>query len=133
MRPLIMKGKERYIRLFSVFESELIKYNKVFEKEHYILTYVIGKSILSKDYDIGVTLSIMKNPLWTRYFDEPRNLKQLFQLYCNYFSIKDIKIVRPFKRVYRKAVSPIQRLPLEDRICFEFFKHQQPDDFLDQP
>jgi hypothetical protein len=70
-----MKGKEKYIRLFSIFESELVKYNKVFEKEDYVLTYVIGKTLLSKEYDIGVTLSIMKNPLWTRYFDEPRNLR----------------------------------------------------------
>jgi hypothetical protein len=75
MRPYIRKGKEKYIRLFSIFESELVKYNKVFEKEDYVLTYVIGKTLLSKEYDIGVTLSIMKNPLWTRYFDEPRNLK----------------------------------------------------------
>ncbi len=104
MRPSIMSGKEKYIRLFSIFEYELIKYNKIFEKEDYVLTYVIGKTILSKDYDIGVTLSIMKNPLWTKYFDEPRNLKQVFQSYCNYFSIKDIKIVRPFKRVYLDAV-----------------------------
>ncbi len=126
-----MKGKERYIKLFSIFETELIKYNKVFEKEDYVLSYVIGKTILSKDYDIGVTLSIMKNPLWTRYFNEPRNLKQLFQSYCNYFSIKDIKIVRPFKRVYRDATVSNLKLPLEDRIYFEFFKHQETDDFLD--
>ena len=126
-----MKGKEKYIRLFSIFESELVKYNKVFEKEDYVLTYVIGKTLLSKDYDIGVTLSIMKNPLWTRYFDEPRNLKQLFQSYCNYFSIKDIKIVRPLKRVYRQASEPIQKIPLEERIFFEFFKHQESLVFLD--
>jgi hypothetical protein len=126
-----MKGKEKYIRLFSIFESELVKYNKVFEKEDYVLTYVIGKTLLSKDYDIGVTLSIMKNPLWTRHFDEPRNLKQLFQSYCNYFSINDIKIVRPLKRVYREASDPIQKIPLEERISFEFFKHQSSLDFLD--
>ena len=126
-----MTGRQKYIRLFTIFESELKKYNKVFEKEDYTITYVIGKTILSKDYDIGVTLSIMKNPLWSRFFDEPRNLKQLFQLYCNYFSIKDIKIVRPFKRVYRDAVTIQKVLSLEDRIYFEFFKHQESFDFLD--
>ena len=126
-----MTGRQKYIRLFTIFETELKKYNKVFEKEDYTITYVIGKTILSKDYDIGVTLTINRNPLWTRYFDEPRNLKQLFQLYCNYFSIKDIKIVRPFKRVYRDAVSAQKVLSLEDRIYFEFFKHQEPDDLLD--
>ena len=131
MRPSIMTGRQKYIRLFTIFETELKKYNKVFEKEDYTITYVIGKTILSKDYDIGVTLSIMKNPLWSRFFDEPRNLKQLFQLYCNYFSIKDITIVRPFKRVYRDAVSAQKVLLLEDRIYFEFFKHQEPDDLLD--
>ena len=131
MRPSIMTGRQKYIRLFTIFETELKKYNKVFEKEDYTITYVIGKTILSKDYDIGVTLTINRNPLWTRYFDEPRNLKQLFQLYCNYFSIKDIKIVRPFKRVYRDAVSAQKVLSLEDRIYFEFFKHQEPDDLLD--
>ena len=131
MRPSIMTGRQKYIRLFTIFETELKKYNKVFEKEDYTITYVIGKSILAQDYDIGVTLIINRNPLWTRYFDEPRNLKQLFQLYCNYFSIRDIKIVRPFKRVYRDAVSAQKVILLEDRIYFEFFKHQEPDDLLD--
>lgn len=126
-----MKGKEKYIRLFSIFETELVKYNKVFEKEDYVITYIIGEALLSKKYDIGVTLSIMKNPLWTRYFDEPRNLKQLFQSYCNYFSIKEIKIVRPLKRVYREVSESIQKIPLEERIFFEFFKHQETLDFLD--
>ena len=86
---------------------------------------------MAQDYDIGVTLTINRNPLWSRYFDEPRNLKYLFQSYCNYFPIKDIKIVRPFKRVYRDAVSTQKVLSLEDRIYFEFFKHQEPDDLLD--
>ena len=131
MRPSIMRGRQKYIKLFTIFETELKKYNTVFEKEDYTITYVIGKSILAQDYDIGVTLTINRNPLWSRYFDEPRNLKHLFQLYCNYFSIRDIKIVRPFKRVYRDAVSTQKVLSLEDRIYFEFFKHQEPDDLLD--
>jgi hypothetical protein len=131
MRPSIMRGRQKYIKLFTIFETELKKYNTVFEKEDYTITYVIGKSILAQDYDIGVTLTINRNPLWSRYFDEPRNLKHLFQLYCNYFSIRDIKIVRPFKRVYRDAVSAQKVLSLEDRIYFEFFKHQEPDDLLD--
>ena len=133
MRPSIMRGRQKYIKLFTIFETELKKYNTVFEKEDYTITYVIGKSILAQDYDIGVTLTINRNPLWSRYFDEPRNLKHLFQLYCNYFSIRDIKIVRPFKRVYRDAVTLQKVLPLEDRISFEFFKHQEPDDLLDLP
>ena len=131
MRPSIMRGRQKYIKLFTIFETELKKYNTVFEKEDYTITYVIGKSILAQDYDIGVTLTINRNPLWSRYFDEPRNLKHLFQLYCNYFSIRDIKIVRPFKRVYRDAASAQKVLSLEDRIYFEFFKHQEPDDLLD--
>ena len=131
MRPFIKTGRQRHLRIFTIFETELKKYNKVFEKEDYTITYVIGKSILAQDYDIGVTLTINRNPLWSRYFDEPRNLKYLFQLYCNYFSIKDIKIVRPYKRVYRDAVTLQKVLPLEDRISFEFFKHQEPDDLLD--
>ena len=131
MRPSIMRGRQKYIKLFTLFETELKKYNTVFEKEDYTISYVIGKSILAQDYDIGVTLTINRNPLWSRYFDEPRNLKYLFQLYCNYFSIRDIKIVRPFKRVYRDAVSTQKVLSLEDRISFEFFKHQEPDDLLD--
>lgn len=83
-------GKKRYFRIFSIFESELKNYNKIFEKEDYTLTYVIRKTILSKDYDVEVTLSIMKIPLYTRHFDETRNLKKLFQSYCNYFSINAI-------------------------------------------
>jgi hypothetical protein len=126
-----MKGKEKYIRLFSIFEYELIKYNKVFEKEDYVLSYIIGKTILSKDYDIAVTLSIKKNPLLAKYYDEPRNIKTLLQSYCNYFSISDVKIVRPFKR-FQPNVSPHTiSPPLEDRIFFEFFKHQSSLDFLD--
>jgi len=69
MRPSIMTGRHKYIRLFTIFETELKKYNKLFEKEDYTITYVIGKSILAQDYDIGVTLIINRNPLWTRYFD----------------------------------------------------------------
>ena len=69
MRPSIMTGRQKYIRLFTIFESELKNYSKIFEKEDYTITYVIGKTILSKDYDIGVTLTINRNPLWTRYFD----------------------------------------------------------------
>ena len=131
MRPSIMTGRQKYIRLLTIFETELKKYNKVFEKEDYTITYVIGKTILSKDYDIGVTLSIIKNPLFNRFFDEPRTLKQVFQLYCNYFSIRDIKIVRPFKRVYRDADTAPKVLPLEERIAFEYFKHLDTDDLLD--
>lgn len=126
-----MKGKEKYIRLFSIFESELIKYNKVFEKEDYVLSYIIGKTILSKDYDITVTLSIKKNPLLAKYYDEPRNIKTLLQSYCNYFSISDIKIVRPFKRFQPNVSTHTISPPLEDRIFFEFFKHQSSLDFLD--
>ena len=69
MRPSIMTGKKKYLRLFTIFETELKKYNNLFEKEDYTITYVIGKSILAQDYDIGVTLIINRNPLWTRYFD----------------------------------------------------------------
>jgi hypothetical protein len=110
----------------------LKSYSKIFEKEDYVLTYVISKTLLSKDYEVSVTLSIRKNPLWAaRYFDEPRNLKTLLQSYCNYFSIKDIKIIRPFKRFERNVATPHISLPLEERIYFEFFKNQSSLDFLD--
>ena len=131
MRNASNIGKEKYYRLFSIFEKGLMNYSKIFEKEDYILTYVISKSILSKDYEVSVTLSIRKNPLWARYFDEPRNLKTLLQSYCNYFSIKNITIVRPFKRFERNVATPNIPIPLEDRIFFEFFKHQSSLDFLD--
>jgi hypothetical protein len=122
-------GKERYYRLFNIFEMELKNYSKIFEKEDYVITYVINKTLLSKDYEVSITLSIRKNPLWSRYFDEPRNLKTLLQSYCNYFSIKDIRIVRPFKRFQRNVITPPVSIPLEDRIFFEFFKHQSSIDF----
>lgn len=131
MNIIFNRGKERYYRLFTIFEMGLKSYSKIFEKEDYILTYVVSKTSLSKDYEVSVTLSISKNPLWGRYFDEPRNLKSLLQSYCNYFSIKDITIVRPFKRFERNTASSLNTLPLEDRIFFEFYKHQNSLDFLD--
>lgn len=131
MRTIINKGKDKYFRLFSIFETELKNYSKIFEKEDYVITYVISKTLLSKDYEISVTLSIRKNPLWNRYFAEPRNLKTLLQSYCNYFSIKDVRIIRPFKRFERNVATPNISIPLEDRIFFEFFKHQSSLDFLD--
>ena len=131
MKTTFNTGKERYYRLFTIFEKGLKNYSKIFEKEDYVLTYVISKTLLSKDYEVSVTLSIRKNPLWARYFDEPRNLKTLLQSYCNYFSIKDIRIIRPFKRFERKVATPHVSIPLEDRIFFEFFKHQSSLDFLD--
>jgi len=131
MKTTFNTGKERYYRLFTIFEKELKNYSKIFGKEDYVITYVISKTLLSKDYEVSVTLSIRKNPLWTRYFDEPRNLKTLLQSYCNYFSIKDIRIVRPFKRFQRNVITPQISLPLEERIFFEFFKDQSSLDFLD--
>jgi hypothetical protein len=131
MNSKFNKGKERYYRLFAIFEMGLKSYSKIFEKEDYVITYVISKTLLSKDYEVSITLSIRKNPLWARYFDEPRNLKTLLQSYCNYFSIKDIRIVRPFKRFQRNVITPQISLPLEERIFFEFFKHQSSLDFLD--
>jgi len=122
MNTTFNKGKERYYRLLTLFENGLKEYSKIFEKEDYVLTYVISKTLLSKEYEVSVTLSIRKNPLWSRYFDEPRNLKTLLQSYCNYFSIKDIRIVRPFKRFDRNVITPQISLSLEERIFFEFFK-----------
>jgi hypothetical protein len=131
MKTTINTGKERYYRLFTIFEMGLKSYSKIFEKEDYQITYVISKTLLSKDFEVSVTLSIRKNPLWARYFDEPRNLKILLQSYCNYFSITEIRIVRPFKRFERNVVTPHISIPLEDRIFFEFFKNQSSLDFLD--
>ena len=131
MKTTFNIGKERYYRLFTIFEKGLKNYSKIFEKEDYVLTYVISKTLLSKDYEVAVTLSIKKNPLWAKYSDEPRNLKTLLQSYCNYFSIKEIMIIRPFKRFERNVATPHISIPLEDRIFFEFFKHQSSLDFLD--
>jgi len=131
MKTTFNIGKEKYFRLFSIFEKGLKNYSKIFEKEDYVLTYVISKTLLSKDYEVAVTLSIKKNPLWAKYSDEPRNLKTLLQSYCNYFSITEIRIVRPFKRFERNVVTPHISIPLEDRIFFEFFKNQSSLDFLD--
>jgi hypothetical protein len=131
MRPCITQGKDKYFRLFSIFESELKNYSKIFEKEDYVITYVISKTLLSKDYEVAVTFSIRKNPLWLKYSYEPRDLRTLLQSYCNYFSINDIKIIRPFKRFERNVAIPHISLPLEERIYFEFFKHQSSLDFLD--
>jgi hypothetical protein len=131
MRPCITQGKDKYFRLFSIFESELKNYSKIFEKEDYVITYVISKTLLSKDYEVAVTFSIRKNPLWLKYSYEPRDLRTLLQSYCNYFSINDIKIIRPFKRFERNVAIPHISLPLEERIYFEFFKNQSSLDFLD--
>ena len=131
MRPCITQGKDKYFRLFSIFESELKNYSKIFEKEDYVITYVISKTLLSKDYEVAVTFSIRKNPLWLKYSYEPRDLRTLLQSYCNYFSINDIKIIRPFKRFERNVGKPHIAIPLEERIFFEFFKHQTSLDFLD--
>jgi|GEM_PF-6283815 len=130
MEKLLEKNREKFIRLFSIFESELKNYSKIFEKEDYVITYVISKTLLSKDYEVSVTLSIRKSPLWLNYSGEPRNLKTILQSYCNYFSIKDIRIIRPFKRFERNVATPHISISLEDRIFFEFFKHQSSLDFL---
>jgi ketopantoate reductase len=104
---------------------------QIFEKEDYVITDVISKTLLSKDYDVAVTFSIRKNPLWLKYSYEPRDLRTLLQSYCNYFSINDIKIIRPFKRFESNVVTLRNSIPLEDRMFFEFFKHQSSLDFLD--
>ena len=131
MRTCITKGKDKYFRLFSIFESELKNYSKIFEKEDYVITYVISKTLLSKDYEVAVTFSIRKNPLWLKYSYEPRDLRTLLQSYCNYFSINDIKIIRPFKKFEKNVATPHVSIPLEEIIFFEFFKHQSSIDFLD--
>ena len=131
MKTTFNTGKERYYRLFTIFEMGLKNYSKVFEKEDYVITYVISKTLLSKDYDVAVTFSIRKNPLWLKYSYEPRDLRTLLQSYCNYFSINDIKIIRPFKRFEKNVATPHISIPLEDRMFFEFFKHQSSLDFLD--
>ena len=131
MKTTFNIGKEKYFRLFTIFEKGSKNYSKIFEKEDYVLTYVISKTLLSKNYEVSVTLSIRKNPLWARYFDEPRNLKTLLQSYCNYFSIRDVRIIRPFKRFERYFAIPHISISLEDKIFFEFFKHHSTLDFLD--
>ena len=79
------------------------------------------KKRCSYDYEIQVIISITKNPLWRVYFNNPREIKEILTDFSAFFSIKEIRILRPLQKVRNYLDAPILLKPIEERIFFESF------------
>ena len=80
------------------------------------------KKRCSYDYEIQVIISITKNPLWRIYFDKPREINEILADYSAFFSIKNIRVLRPLQKVRNYLNAPISFKPIEERIFFETFR-----------
>ena len=111
------KNQESYIKLLVLFENELKRYHKIFDNENYTLNYLVSRNQCSDSVEIKITMSISKKPLWILFIYDPNILKSILESYCNYFSVKEVTIVRPFN-FGGSNITP----PIEERVLFEFFK-----------
>jgi hypothetical protein len=118
------KNQESYIKLLVLFENELKRYHKIFDNENYTLNYIVSRDQCSDSVELKVTLSISKKPLWILFIYDPNILKSILESYCNYFSVKEVTIVRPFNfGGSNKTSSDINTAPpIEERVSFEFFR-----------
>jgi hypothetical protein len=117
----ITSNREKYIRLFTIYEKGLKKYHRVFRDPNYSLEFIVKKKQFSFDYDFQVVFSITKNPLWRLYFNNPREIKEILTDYSSFFSIKEIRILRPLQKVRNYLDEPIPLKPIEERIFYETF------------
>ena len=125
----VISNREKFTRLFSIYEKGLVNYHQVFREANYSIEYIVRKKRLSRDYNIQIVLSIKKNPLWRLFFNDPRSVKQLIEDYSAYFSITNVRILRPLKR-YKINEEPTFTLsPIEERIYFEYYSELSPTDF----
>ena len=118
------KNQESYIKLLVLFETELKMYNKIFDNKNYSLKYIVSRNQFSNSAEIRIIMSIIKKPLWILFVYDPYNLKSILESYCNYFSVKDITIVRPLNFEGSNKISTIiiPTPPIEERVSFEFFR-----------
>ena len=116
-----ISNREKYIRLFTIYEKGLKKYHRVFKEPNYSLEFIVRKRRCSYDYEIQVIISITKNPLWRIYFNKPREINEILTDYSAFFSISDIRILRPLQKVRNCLDAPITFKPTEERIFFETF------------
>jgi len=119
-------NKEKFTCLFSIYEKGLINYHQVFQDANYNLEFIVRRKRLSREFQIQVVLSIFKNPLWRMIFNEPRNIQQLIKDYSAYFSITDVRILRPLKRYKINEELAFVRKPIEERIFIEYLTELSP-------
>jgi hypothetical protein len=58
------------------------------------------------------------------------SLYKVFASYCNYFSITDFKIVRPFDRMHRIDSLFYESIPISKRITLSHYTNRVKTDFL---
>jgi len=102
-------------------KKELKKYHQVFRDPNYSLEFIVKKKQFSFDYDFQVIISITKNPLWRLYLKNPREIKEILTDYSSFFSIKEIRILRPLQKVRNYLDEPFPLKPIEERIFYETF------------
>lgn len=125
----IISNRKKFTRLFSTYERELINYHQIFQNTNYSIEYIVRKKRLSPDYQIQIVLSIQKNPLWRLFFNNPRTIKQIVEDYSAYFSITNVRILRPLKRYKINEETAFVHKPIEERIFFEYFSQISSTDF----
>jgi hypothetical protein len=117
----IISNREKYIRLFTIYEKGLKKYHQVFRDPNYSLEFIVKKKQFSFDYDFQVIISITKNPLWRLYLKNPREIKEILMDYSSFFSITEIRVLQPLQKVRNYLEEPITSKPIEERIFYEIF------------
>jgi len=122
-------NREKFTCLFSIYEKGLINYHQVFQDANYNLEFIVRRKRLSREFQIQIVLTIIKNPLWRMIFNEPRNIQQLIKDYSAYFSITDVRILRPLKRYKINEELTFVRKPIEERIYFEYYSELSTSDF----
>ena len=123
--------KERHLRILKKFEKELSNYHShFFNQSDYSIQYIITKKRFNNKSEIVVIINILSKSMWGKFFNTPREFKQIIENYSNYFSIKDFIILRSIKKFKNKNETMVNLQPIEERIQLEYFGEMSMRDFI---
>ena len=114
----LLSRNEKFVRLFTTYETGLVDYNRVFQQSTFSIDYIVQINKLSADYYVQLIFSVLKNPKFNP--KETRSLRKILENYSSVFSINDIRIIRPMKRTIDGILIEREIKPIEERIYLEF-------------
>ena len=127
-----LQKKEKYLRLLTLFEQNLRTYHPIFQHGNYEMSYNISNFQFPNDYVISVELITRLTSSSSIMSLKKESLHKVFASYCNYFSITDFKIVRPFDRMHRIDSLFYESIPISKRITLSHYTNRIIRGFLDE-
>lgn len=114
------RQKDKYLRLLTLFEENLKSYHPIFTMGNYELRYNICDYQFNDKFEISVEMITRLTSASFILRLKNENVYKLFASYCNYFSINQFNIVKPYDsnhridRVNYKPTSINQRITLSN-------------------